>query len=123
MPPQRGTIDALAFSPAANTLATGGCDGSVKVWNLGSGAIERTFSDLHRVCSIAYSPNGRLLAAGAVDYDPHTAWLHLWDLNDGSHHELHHPKTVGSLSFSADGAALATASGDIVRIWDVTPWL
>jgi WD40 repeat protein len=69
------------------------------------------------VYSVAFSPNGRILASGSVDNT-----IKLWDSASGS--ELRtlvgHHHVVASVTFSPDGLRLASGSQDgTVKIWDV----
>ncbi|MBD0694048.1 NACHT and WD repeat domain-containing protein [Streptomyces sp. CBMA123] len=127
-------LHSLAFSPDSRTVAaacedgTGGDTGKgvIGLWNatdpshltsrgqpldVGSGP-----------ASVAFSPDGHTLAAGANDSD-----VHLWNLTD-----LDHPAPIGkplkgpadpvqSVAFSPDGHTLAAGSADdTVDLWNVT---
>ena len=72
------------------------------------------------VKTLAFSPDGRTLAAVTADPDGR---LTLWDV--GSRSRLHEPLYAGypgivlAVGFSPDGARLATASSDLgLRFWD-----
>src|SRR5262245_13196547 len=65
---QGAWVHAVAFSPDAKTLASGGFDGIVKLWDLASGkntiTIETSRTSL---TSLAYKPDGTVIATGGMD--------------------------------------------------------
>jgi WD40 repeat protein len=74
------------------------------------------------VRSLAFSPDGRWLLAGA-----RSGQLHRWDLSRQPPARASwagHDKEVTSLLFGADGSALfsASANGRKVKRWDCRPW-
>ncbi len=69
------------------------------------------------VKGVAFSPNGRALASGSIDYT-----VQLWQVADGSllHTLEGHTEYVKSVAFSPDGAMLASGSADgTVRLWGI----
>ena len=75
----RGIVTGVAFSPDHQTVASSSLDNTVKLWNLhaptGDSLTERLSIPLtQRVISIAFSPDGQLLAIGQDNgialYDP-----------------------------------------------------
>jgi WD40 repeat protein len=112
-------FDSLAFSPI-NTLAAGGTDGTVSFWDpwthkqLGPPLQASPYGSIE---SVAYSPDGKLLATASDDWT-----IRLWDSQ--THTEIGPPLDdsgpVKSIAFSPDGRALASASLAAVRIWDTT---
>jgi len=106
-------------------LAVAGADGAIRLWDLRSRNRADVFrADLHRrtghdaaALSLAFSPDGSLLASAHVD-----GVVHLWDMAKGQEVSvrLRHDESVGTLAFSPDGATLATGSLDAnLRLWDV----
>ncbi|MDJ0718720.1 MAG: NB-ARC domain-containing protein [Prochloraceae cyanobacterium] len=82
--------------------------------DLRSSVFSQTFESIF---SVAFSPNGSLLAAG----DVHGS-IHLWQVvhNKLLWHCKEHTNCIWSIAFSSDGKMLATGSADsTVKLWDV----
>jgi WD40 repeat protein/serine/threonine protein kinase len=109
----------LAISPDGSCLATASWDGTVRVWEIKSGKLLRTFRHSEGVACVAFHPNGRQLASGSGD---NTAKV--WDLDTGQEVATlrGHIGYVMGLAYSPDGKLLATASGHRywgeVQLWD-----
>src|ERR1035441_6835690 len=64
---QTGAVRGLAFSPDGTQLASVGGDPSVRVWDVSASRLITELQAPFQVSSVAYSPGGRLLAAGSTD--------------------------------------------------------
>ena len=138
------TVNAIAISPDGKTFATGSADGTIIIWDVGSGKLLRTIDgklpekldglkelareseaeDEISFTALAYSPNGLTLAAATGDK------VILFDLKSGK--ELAtlrdaQDDPIRSLEFSPDGKIIAIASKpyteveeETLALWDVT---
>ncbi len=131
-------VRSLAFSPDGKMLAAAGGPpqrgGEIKIWDISS-IVAAGFSPAnaalkggamllktllgHKDCiySIAWSPDGKLLASGSYD-----KMVKLWDTATGQEVKnlQDHIDAVFAVAFSPDGKYLASGSQDrSVKIWDV----
>lgn len=110
-------ILALAFSPDGTLLATGDVNHEIHLWRVADGTPLLSLRvNEGWIWSVAFSPDGRLLASSA------NRAVHLWDGQTGEclHTLRGYSDRVFSVAFSADGQLLATGSEDhLVRIWQV----
>jgi RNA polymerase sigma factor (sigma-70 family) len=111
--------DCVAFSPDGTSIASGRCDGSVRLWDARTGEEKAVFrGHSTRARGVAFSPDGKLLASCGWDNT-----VRLWDLASGKEKATltGHQRWVWSVTFSADSKTLASASWDhTIKLWDVT---
>lgn len=93
-------------------------DGNTKIWSAETGMCERMLEGKRgAVLSVAFSPNGLLLATGCMD-----GTVNIWSLLSGhlEHAFQGHHGPVSSIACSPDGAWLATGSCDRTgTIWSM----
>ena len=113
-------VYSVAFSPDGKTLASGGGDNVIHLWDIGTGKRKVTlFGHTGGVFSLAFSPDGKTLASGSHDSD-----IRLWDPHTGEHKKTltGHSAWVRSIAFSPDGKTLVSGSDDgSVLIWKMNP--
>ncbi|MFG2825057.1 trypsin-like peptidase domain-containing protein [Kitasatospora sp. NPDC048365] len=118
-------VNCVAFSPDGHTLATGGGNDSVRLYDVATGRTVTTLGGTggkflmgHSgdVDSVAFSPDGNILAATS-----RLSGVRLWDVVTGTTVATLAGPTHGafSVAFSPDGHTLATGDSDnVVRLWD-----
>ncbi len=119
---------AACLSPVseADMLATAGSDGSIRLWDLHTRTRVLTLrTELHQrtghdalATTLAFSPDGTLLASGHVDGS-----VHLWNMTQGQQVpvKLKHEASVAALAFSPDGEMLASGGMDSnLKLWDMS---
>src|SRR5205085_7174144 len=87
-------------------------DGSIVWWNAATGAVERIFAGRsHDVDTLAFSSDGRFLAAGGG-----RSAIEVWDLQSGGlARRLSGTGTTSALAFTADGQAIAAGRDGSLR--------
>ena len=131
------SVNTLAWSPDGQSIVSGSPDGTAQLWDATTGETRLTFTahksgasdgdtgsgeatvvydpQAHGVLAVAWSPNGRRIAAGGKDNN-----VHIWDASTGNiiYTYRGHADWLMALSWSPDGKYVASGSVDKkVRVW------
>ncbi len=131
-------LTSVVFSPDSKTLAAGGCvqivaglcdQGEVRLWNIATRQQVGTLGGhASQVSSIAFSPDGALLASGSCARRSDSGTncvqgdIRLWN---AATYQPRNPdligdvKSVGSLAFSPDSKTLASAGTGGITLWNL----
>ncbi|MGC9528450.1 MAG: trypsin-like peptidase domain-containing protein [Limnospira sp.] len=119
---ESGQIGAIAVT--ASYGISGGSDGNVSLWNLGTGGLRESFrAHSGAVNAIAVSRDGKRLATAGDD-----GAIQIWDLPSGLEMGTFSPRQtleghsseVLAIAMSPDGKTLASGAWDgTVKVWDL----
>jgi eukaryotic-like serine/threonine-protein kinase len=114
--PHVSAVDAVAFSPDGTTIATGGFDNSINLWEVSTGDKVKTLNG-HTgwVWNLAFSPDGKKLLSGSADKTVRT-----WNVESGAMELMlgSEESPLESPVFSADGKLILASDVDSIRSWD-----
>jgi WD40 repeat protein len=110
-------VQALAFAPDGKTLASGGFDETVQLWDTSTASLLQTMTGHEAVVrSLAFSPDGKTLVVGRLS--GRSVWL--WETSTGKPTiSLETAKEFSkSVAFSPVGTRIAVGEDDAVFIFD-----
>jgi WD40 repeat protein len=113
-------VRSVAFSSDGSLLASGGLDGTIRVWEASTGSLVRTLQSQSKwVYGVAFSPCGDVLVS--ISRKEYSGEVMLWNLTTGhSLWRLPSEKTVFSNAvFTPDGAHLILRSPGSVQVREV----
>ncbi|OZJ03101.1 hypothetical protein BZG36_03367 [Bifiguratus adelaidae] len=133
----RAPVMAVDFQPGENSdkCCSLDAEGEVKVWNVNTGANEKTVKISSNTRSsftpnpLRFHPRSKTLVACAL-----SSTLTIFDINACKHNGLvseipstktlptSHNKYISSIDWSLDGSYLVTQSEDLICVWETTHW-
>ncbi len=111
-----GSILAVAFSPAGQSLATADNNGKIYHWTTEGALLQTLRGHTNWIWSVVFSPDGTRLLSSSEDQT-----IRLWDVGTGQCLQVlrDHSDWVWAVVFSPDGAQFASASNDqTLRLWN-----
>jgi WD40 repeat protein len=111
--PLPSTIRGLQFRPDGQAVAVA-CYGGVHVFTLAAGESARHFPWKGSLVSLAWSPDGRVIASATQDGS-----VHFWRVASGKDAQMTgYPLKPKALAWDGESKLLATSGGDAVTVWD-----
>ena len=97
-----GGVTSASFSPNGQTLATGGYDCAIRLWETDTWNEVRVLSG-HRRGHVAFSPDGKILVSGGLHKNATVYDAATWQPK----RQLYGTSSIWGLAFSADGSQIA----------------
>jgi WD40 repeat protein len=108
-----GKVNAVGFTHDSTMVITGGSNGQIIFWDVGTGEKRFELENADSALSIGVDPVSSLLAAGSEDV------ISIWDYDSQTlRYELSQPGNITAISLTSDGSMMATgSSAGTVHLW------
>jgi WD40 repeat protein len=108
-----GKVNAVGFTADGTMVITGGSNGQIIFWDVGTGEKRFELENADSALSIGVDPVSSLLAAGSEDV------ISIWDYDSQTlRYELSQPGNITAISLTSDGSMMATgSSAGTVHLW------
>lgn len=126
----------ITFSPDGKLIVAGGgyweetqpnnwviTGGGIKIWDVDEGYLLRELSSDKIIEAIAFSPDGKMLAAGSRDGNIFS--IQIWDTENWTQvtQLMQHTEAIRSITFMPDGSLMASGGDDnTIKIWETNNW-
>jgi WD40 repeat protein len=111
-------VFSVEYSPDERRLATTSADGTVRIWDLATGACLQILAHEHWVIRTLFTPDGRHIVVSGM-----SANIYVWDTSSGQLIQTltGHQDWVWSIEMSADGKTLFSTGEDrTIRTWELS---
>jgi WD40 repeat protein len=119
------TLDGFALNAQGTMAASSDLDKLVLLWDVATGKNIATVYDLPDFSHVLkFSPDGKLLACGGrprLNGADATNGVHIFQVSNKRLLKVlkGHQKTIYCLTFSTDGKFLASASSELIKVWQL----
>lgn len=112
-PAHASTVAGMHWSRKGDQLAVIAY-GAVRIWDVAKGQLARELPWKGSLVSVAWSPDGKVIACGSQD-----CTVHFWRLASGRDSEMSgYPLKPSALAFDATSTLLATSGDATAMLWD-----
>lgn len=114
------SVTDLAYSPNGNVVVARSSDGKMLLWSTKNEKTLKTFIYPHRLKSLAYRPDGKIIttASGDIFEDSYIQFLHADSGKTLMSTEEKNIHPIRTLIYTPDGQSLVSLSGGRVQFWD-----
>lgn len=120
-----GVVHGVAFNPEGTLLASAGFDYTLRLWEPSTGRQIRQLSEgqVEAFNSVAFSPDGRLLAVGMLNTRPQAYALRLWNVATAEmEQQMISAESVSALAFRPQAAQIAALAPRGSRTYALSLW-
>ena len=117
IPCTSGDITCLAIKENQGYFCHGGKERQLRIREITTGKVLRSLRGDSEVLTLAFSRDGKFLAAGQINCQ-----IQIWNLKTGNKHctLIGHQDRISSLTFSHDNQTLVSGSWDnTIKLWDI----
>ena len=114
---KHSTISAIALSSDGKTLVSGGKDKALKVWDLQTGQLRKTFqSDSGEIQTVAIAPDGKTVVSGSGD-----RMVRIWSITSNQPPKIlkGHSSDIRQVRISSDSKTIISSTYSEIKVWDL----